>query len=130
MDDNKSNQERLFQQSRELCKDTHIDTANALDMSQYSILGDETYTLDYIPRIDMSTPRGNIEDELRLVDAKALDISQYIIPGFDSHQALGRGYSNPIQWVDCYAYIHSFHIKLYLLKQLRKKIKIKRIKKR
>ena len=58
MDDKKSQQERLFQQSREVCKDTHIDTASALDMSQYSILGDEIYNLDYISKIDMSTPNG------------------------------------------------------------------------
>lgn len=62
MDAKKSKQEQLFLKSREICEDTHIETANALDMSQYSILGDETYTLDYISKIDMSTPRGNIED--------------------------------------------------------------------
>lgn len=67
MDDKKSQQERLFQQSREVCIDNIEDELRlldtcTLDMSQYSILGDETYNLDYISKIDMSTPRGNIED--------------------------------------------------------------------
>ena len=63
MDDKKSKQERLFQQSREVCIDTIEDELRLLDtctsdMSQYSILGDETYNLDYIPKIDVSTPNG------------------------------------------------------------------------
>lgn len=65
MDDNKSKQERLFLQTRELCRDNIEDElrlvdAKTLDMSQYSILGDGIYTLDYISKIDMSTPSGNI----------------------------------------------------------------------
>lgn len=62
MDDKKSKQEQLFLKAREICEDTHIDTANALDMSQYSILGDETYNLDYISKIDMSTLISSIEN--------------------------------------------------------------------
>ena len=67
MDDNKSKQERLFHHSRELCIDNIEDElrlvgAKALDMSQYNILGDEVYNLNYIPKIDMSTPRGSLED--------------------------------------------------------------------
>lgn len=63
MDSNKSEQERLFHQSRELCIDNIEDElrlvgAKALDMSQYNILGDEIYNLDYISKIDMSTPNG------------------------------------------------------------------------
>lgn len=59
MDDNKSKQERLFLQARELCKnniedEVRLTGATALDMSQYSILGDEVYNLDYIPKIDIS----------------------------------------------------------------------------
>ena len=67
MDDNKSKQERLFHQSRELCIDNiedelRLSDTSTLDMSQYNILGDEIYELDYIPKIIMSTPRGGIED--------------------------------------------------------------------
>lgn len=63
MDSNKSEQEMIFLQAREVCIDNIEDElrlvgAKALDMSQYSILGDETYNLDYIPKIDVSTPNG------------------------------------------------------------------------
>lgn len=73
MDDKKSKQEQLFLKAREICKDMHIETANALDMSQYSILGDETYNLDYISKIDMSTPRGSIENSEFMKRYKAVN---------------------------------------------------------
>lgn len=96
MDDNKSKQERLFLQARELCRDNIEDElrlvgAKALDMSQYTILGDETYTLDYIPRIDMSTPSGNINS------------SEFMERYYKNHRQTGRVtvYNNIV-----YMYLH------------------------
>jgi hypothetical protein len=78
MDDKKSKQEQLFLKAREICKDTHIDTANALDMSQYSILGDETYNLDYISKIDMSTHKAVINN------------SEFMKRYYENHRQTGR----------------------------------------
>lgn len=79
MDDNKSKQERLFHQSRELCIDNIEDElrlvdAKALEMSQYSILGDAIYNLDYISKIDMSTPRGGVDSSEFMKRYKAIYI--------------------------------------------------------
>lgn len=77
MDDKKSQQERLFLQSRELCIDNiedelRLSDTSTLDMSQYSILGDEIYILDYISKIDISTPRGGVDNSEFMKRYKAI----------------------------------------------------------
>lgn len=63
--DNKKSHKELFDEIRELTenKEIRVVGADALDMSQYSILGDEIYNLDYISRIDVSTPSNNYHSE-------------------------------------------------------------------
>lgn len=83
MDDKKNQQEKLFLQSRELCIDTiedelRLSDTNTLDMSQYSILGDATYNLDYMSKIDMSTHKDVINN------------SEYMKRYYENHRQTGK----------------------------------------
>lgn len=83
MDDKKNQQEKLFLQSRELCIDIiedelRLSDTNTLDMSQYSILGDATYNLDYISKIDMSTHKGVINN------------SEFMKRYYENHRQTGK----------------------------------------